>query len=60
MDNQLANSPIGLASRKIGFALITEIAGKDWRDRSVYSLQEAFSEFGEAIVKQIVDELKND
>jgi hypothetical protein len=58
MDNQLANSPVGLASRKIGFALVEEIAYKDWRARDVDKLQEAFAEFGAAIVDQIIKELK--
>lgn len=57
MDNQLANSPIGLASRKIGFALC-EITNSNWRDGRVNHLQEAFAEFGMAICFTIVQELK--
>ncbi|MBU6232240.1 hypothetical protein KGP36_06420 [Patescibacteria group bacterium] len=54
MDNSLANSPVGLTSRKIAFALVEEVSGKDWRDRDIDKLQEAFAEFGDAIVRQIV------
>jgi hypothetical protein len=52
MDNTQANSPLGLASRGLAFALVQEIAGKDWRDRDVDKLQEALYEYGIALAKK--------
>jgi hypothetical protein len=60
MNNEQANSPIGLASRKIGFALVEQVAGKDWRDRDVTAIQEAFCEFGFAVVKSVERTMKVD
>lgn len=51
MTNEEANDPIGLAARKIGFALVEQVAGIDWRERDVTEIQEAFSDFGHAITQ---------
>jgi hypothetical protein len=49
MNNDEANSPLGIASRHLAFAFIEQVAGKDWRDRDVTALQEGLYEYGNAI-----------
>lgn len=49
LTNEEANSKLGIASRFLAFALIEQIAGKDWRDRDVTELQEALFNYGKAI-----------
>lgn len=51
MTNKEANSPLGLASRGLAFALIEEVGGKDWRDKDVTKLQEKLFQYGKAIKK---------
>lgn len=49
LSNEQANSPLGIASRLLAFALVEQVAGKDWRDRNVDKLQEALHDYGDAI-----------
>jgi len=51
MNNEEANSPLGLAARGLAFALIEQVAGVDWHDRDVTKLQVALYYYGMAIAK---------
>lgn len=52
MDNNQANTQLGTASRGLAFALVEQVAGKDWRNRDVTKLQEALYEYGEALARR--------
>jgi hypothetical protein len=53
MNNAEANTPLGIASRGLAFALVEQIAGQDWRDRDVDKLQICLFHYGNAISEQI-------
>jgi hypothetical protein len=52
MTNKEANSALGLASRKLAFALVEEISGKNWTDRDINKLQEALYYYGKEIANK--------
>ena len=60
MDNEEANSELGLASRILAFAFVEEVAGQDWKDRDITKLQIALFEYGKAIKSELVISLKGD
>lgn len=57
--NSAANSPLGLASRKLAFALVEEVGGANWKDRNIDRLQESLFLYGKAIVNGDIDSFPN-
>lgn len=49
LTNEEANSKLGIASRFLAFALVEQVAGKDWRDQNITELQEALFNYGKEI-----------
>lgn len=56
MNNTEANTPLGIASRGLAFALVEQLAGKDWRDRDVDKLQICLFHYGKEISERIKQE----
>lgn len=56
MNNEQANSPIGLAARGLAFALV-ETVERDYHDKfiAVDKLQKALFEYGDAIVSKTTE-----
>ena len=53
MTNEEANSPLGLASRSLSFALIEEVGGHNWRDKDITKLQKQLFHYGKAIAELV-------
>lgn len=52
METNEANSPLGLASRFLAFALIEQVGNRKWHDSNVNKLQGALYDYGVAIAKK--------